>query len=55
MFGDKRLREVITQSAGSTGPELVDRLMSEVVTFTGRQEFEDDICVLAVESTVPAI
>jgi sigma-B regulation protein RsbU (phosphoserine phosphatase) len=54
MFGDKRLREVIAQSAGATGPDLVDRLMREVVNFTGRQDFDDDICVLAVESTVPA-
>ncbi|HWA85064.1 MAG TPA: SpoIIE family protein phosphatase [Opitutus sp.] len=54
MFGETHLREVITSSSGLTGHELIARLMREVVTFTGRAEFEDDICLLAVESTVPA-
>ncbi|HVU22643.1 MAG TPA: SpoIIE family protein phosphatase [Opitutus sp.] len=55
MFGEARLREVVGNNTGSTGHELIARLMREVVAFTGRAEFEDDICLLAVESTAPAL
>lgn len=49
MFGEEKLRELIQQSAGKTCRELIDQLVSEVVAFTGRKDFEDDVCVLAVE------
>ena len=54
MFGEARLREIIGQSAGQPGAQLIERLMREVVAFTGRKEFEDDICLLSVESAAPA-
>ena len=54
MFGETRLHDVIAHCAGLSGHELIARLMRDVVGFTGRAEFEDDICLLAVESTAPS-
>jgi sigma-B regulation protein RsbU (phosphoserine phosphatase) len=50
-FGDERLRNLIAQSAALPIAQLIDRLMTEVQAFSGRNEFEDDVCVVAVEST----
>jgi len=30
---------------------MIDRLIADIRSFTGRSEFEDDICAIAVEST----
>jgi sigma-B regulation protein RsbU (phosphoserine phosphatase) len=51
MFGEARLREAVGREPSSTGAEMIDRLIAEIRAFTGRSEFEDDICALAVEST----
>ena len=51
MFGEKHLREIIGQNLGLAGHELIVCLVKEVVAFTGRSDFDDDICVLTVEST----
>jgi sigma-B regulation protein RsbU (phosphoserine phosphatase) len=50
-FGDERLRTLIGQSAALPIAPLIDRLLTEVRAFSGRDEFEDDVCVVAVEST----
>ena len=50
-FGDERLRTLIAQSAALSIAQLIDRLMTEVQAFSGHNEFEDDVCVVAVEST----
>jgi sigma-B regulation protein RsbU (phosphoserine phosphatase) len=51
MYGEKRLRDLITRNIGLPGPRLIQCLCNEVVAFTGRSDFDDDICVLTVEST----
>jgi len=51
MFGENRLRAMITQRIGLPGQDLIEHLVREVVAFTGRIDFDDDICALAVEST----
>lgn len=51
MFGETKLRTILTDPALVTGAQLIDRLVRDVVAFTGRTEFEDDLCVLTVEST----
>ena len=51
MFGETRLRELLQRKSGRTGAELIDHLISEVIAFTGRKDFDDDLCALAVEST----
>ncbi len=50
-FGEKHLRELIAQNIGVPGIELIQLLVKAVVIFTGRIDFDDDICALAVEST----
>ena len=50
MFGEEKLRSLIQRSAGLTCEKLIERLVAEVVAFTGRSDFDDDVCVLAVES-----
>jgi sigma-B regulation protein RsbU (phosphoserine phosphatase) len=49
MFGEDKLRHLIDTAATTTCRELIDRLVGEVVAFTGRSDFDDDVCVLAVE------
>jgi sigma-B regulation protein RsbU (phosphoserine phosphatase) len=51
MFGEKGLRSLLARQAGWSGAELIDHLISDVIAFTGRKEFEDDLCALAVNST----
>jgi sigma-B regulation protein RsbU (phosphoserine phosphatase) len=51
MFGEARLRESVGRDFSSSGGEMIDRLIAEIRAFTGRNEFDDDICAIAVEST----
>ncbi len=51
MFGEARLGAVLGAKAGRTGRELIELLIQEVIAFTGRKDFDDDLCALAVEST----
>jgi len=51
IFGNDRLRELIRENAAQPPARLVERLVAGVQSFTGRAEFDDDICVLAAEST----
>jgi sigma-B regulation protein RsbU (phosphoserine phosphatase) len=50
MFGEDRLRELVTQQLALTGPALLDRIVGDIQAFTGHTSFEDDLCVVAVES-----
>ena len=51
MYGGERLRELVGRHGALSGAALIDRLVEEVRAFAGRSEFEDDLCVLSVEST----
>jgi sigma-B regulation protein RsbU (phosphoserine phosphatase) len=51
MFGEARLRAFLSESKDLTGADLIDRLITRVVAFTGRKDFDDDICALVIEST----
>ena len=51
MFGQARLSNFLRDHAALSGRELIDRLVTEIITFTGRADFEDDLCAVAVEST----
>lgn len=50
LFGEARLQSLVTQNLALSGTPLIERLVTEIRTFTGRQSFEDDLCVVAVES-----
>jgi sigma-B regulation protein RsbU (phosphoserine phosphatase) len=50
MFGEERLREILTASPELPGAEVCDRILHEVKNHSGRSEFEDDVCIVAIES-----
>jgi sigma-B regulation protein RsbU (phosphoserine phosphatase) len=50
MFGEDRLRDLVTEQLDLTGPALLDRLVGDIQAFTGHTNFEDDLCVVVVES-----
>jgi sigma-B regulation protein RsbU (phosphoserine phosphatase) len=48
MFGEERLAPIAEQARSAAFQAMLDSLIFGVESFTGRQEFEDDICLLAV-------
>ena len=50
LFGEARLRELVAANLALSGAPLLDRLVAEIQAFTGRSNFEDDLCVVAAES-----
>jgi sigma-B regulation protein RsbU (phosphoserine phosphatase) len=51
MYGEPKLRELAGRDFELPGSVLIERLIEDIRSFTGRTVFEDDICALAVEST----
>jgi serine phosphatase RsbU (regulator of sigma subunit) len=51
MFGKIRLAAFLREHVALTGRPLIDRLMEEIVAFTGRRDFDDDLCAVTVHST----
>ena len=51
MYGEGRIKAFVTEQAVLSGGGLLDGLIADIRTFTGRSEFEDDICAISVEST----
>jgi sigma-B regulation protein RsbU (phosphoserine phosphatase) len=50
IFGEDRLRHILTGTRGLSGAEVSDRVLRDVKRHSGRSEFEDDVCIVAVES-----
>jgi sigma-B regulation protein RsbU (phosphoserine phosphatase) len=50
MFGEDRLRALVEQHSGGSCAECVDSIVAQVGAFTGRSDFDDDICIVAAES-----
>ncbi len=51
IFGMDRLCNLSLHFGTRQGPELIDKVVASVRGFSGREQFEDDICILVVEST----
>ncbi len=51
IFGSERLATLALQFGSRPGAELIDKLVAAVRGFSGREQFEDDLCLLAVEAT----
>lgn len=49
IFGESRIREVMTATKGPTADDVIERLTTAVQEFSGRTSFEDDVCVVAIE------
>ncbi len=50
-FGQERLSNLAGFFGQRTGDELIDKVMAAVRGFSGREQFEDDLCLLTIEST----
>lgn len=51
IYGEDRLHAQLAQSRGLAGGEVSDRLVRAVETYSGRNDFEDDVCIVTIEST----
>jgi sigma-B regulation protein RsbU (phosphoserine phosphatase) len=50
MFGEDRLRRILVATRGLSGAEVSDRLLRAVQAHSGRSEFDDDVCIVAIEA-----
>ena len=50
IFGEKRIKAVLSATAGRPADEINQRLIAAVRDFSGRDSFEDDVCVVAIEA-----
>lgn len=50
MFGEDRLRQLVAGNPALSAAPLLERIVREIQTFTGHANFEDDLCIVAVES-----
>ena len=50
MFGEERMRNLLSGSHGLSGAEVSDRLLREVQGHSGSTSFEDDVCLVAIEA-----
>lgn len=50
MFGEDRLHEILSRTRGLSGGEVSDQLLREVKLHSGRSEFEDDVCIVAIDA-----
>lgn len=50
MFGEENLRGVLAKARGLSGAEANERLLRAVQNHSGSAEFEDDVCLVAIES-----
>jgi sigma-B regulation protein RsbU (phosphoserine phosphatase) len=50
-YGEARLGGLLLRTRGRPGNEVCETLVRELEAYSGRSVFEDDVCVVAVEST----
>ncbi|MEO6245260.1 MAG: PP2C family protein-serine/threonine phosphatase, partial [Opitutaceae bacterium] len=50
LFGEERLRALLTGARGLSGAELNERLLADVKSFSGHANFDDDVCLVAIEA-----
>jgi phosphoserine phosphatase RsbU/P len=51
-FGEERLRIVLAATRGRSGHEICDGVLSAMATHGTRKVFDDDVCLVAIESVV---
>jgi serine phosphatase RsbU (regulator of sigma subunit) len=54
-FGNHRLYQAVRQHCQETIPELFDVLLDDAKAFSGRDDFEDDVCILGIQMLPPAV
>ena len=50
IFGEERLLDVVAEGRELSGAALSDRLLQEALRYCGRSDFDDDVCLVAIES-----
>lgn len=50
LFGETRLQALVLQNRSLAGGPLIAHLVQELRTFTGQSDFQDDVCLVAVDS-----
>ena len=50
LYGEERLSTLLTRSRALSGAEVSDRLLAEVKAFSGHADFDDDVCLVAIEA-----
>jgi phosphoserine phosphatase RsbU/P len=53
-FGQERLLRAVRKGIRRPAEELFGDLLVEAQTFSGRSDFEDDVCLLGVEAAWPS-
>jgi serine phosphatase RsbU (regulator of sigma subunit) len=48
-FGNHRLYHAVRQYCQAAIPELFDALLADAQAFSGRDDFEDDVCILGIQ------
>ena len=49
IFGESRIKAVLAATAGVSAAEVNERLVGAVQVFSGQKQFEDDVCIVAIE------
>ena len=50
LFGEDRIRQLLSRSRGATGADVCDLILREMEAHSGRTSFEDDVCLIAIEA-----
>jgi sigma-B regulation protein RsbU (phosphoserine phosphatase) len=48
-FGEERLREAISRRSTQSGGRMFDEILAEVLRFTGKNGFADDVCMVGMD------
>jgi sigma-B regulation protein RsbU (phosphoserine phosphatase) len=52
IFGEERISRLLAGNRGVHGSEVCDYILREMHTHSGRAEFEDDVCLVAIEAAL---
>jgi sigma-B regulation protein RsbU (phosphoserine phosphatase) len=51
MFGQARLSQFLSARPALSGHQIMVQLVQEIIAFSGRNAFDDDLCAVVIEST----
>jgi sigma-B regulation protein RsbU (phosphoserine phosphatase) len=51
IFGEERLTAEFTRTRGQSGAQVCDRIVRATEAYSQRCDFEDDVCIVTIEST----
>ena len=49
-FGEDGLQQLLAMTHDLDGPAVARHLLTTVNTFSGKEEFDDDVCVVTIEA-----